>query len=321
MVKVIAIADLHIKRTPGVCWGWNKARYKRFIDDLISTCVERNAILAIAGDSLDSTAPKKEELQLFMYLLHELHKNNVVTLLVSGNHCTVKKGSSILDFLEVSQFPNVYYRRNYSQDNVTFHLCNHDSLDDYEVNLQEGKNILVSHFRCNYNKFVTEEIPVAEFTKPYDLCIVGDIHDSYQEGNLWYTNNPINKEFDTDPTCGYLEISIGNEITVDRVTTNYPRLLGRKVKASEFSSLQFTKQDFYKVEVEGSPEELKLIKEWPSNVILVKVPVVTSSLFIPEVDDVKDTEGSDVGLEEYMKAMGYSDELIVDMMKELRRPL
>ena len=95
---------------PNVPKQWQIDRYEEFIDNLISDCVDKRAILALCGDTLDSIDPKKEELRLFMYLMHELHNNGVTTLLVSGNHESLKAGESILDYLEVDRFENVFFR-------------------------------------------------------------------------------------------------------------------------------------------------------------------------------------------------------------------
>jgi len=320
MVKVIATADCHIKMVPGVSKRWQIARYERFISDLVDKCVKSNSILVIAGDLLDSVSAKKEELQLVLKLLHSLYAHNVTTLMVSGNHSTIKTGESFLDYLELNRFPNIVYRNNFEIENVKFHLVNHDSIHGYVPDLGNGLNILISHFRCNFNKFVTEEIDVEKFTGPFDFCIAGDIHAPFEIGNVVYTDKPINKEFDSNPSCGYLEITIDKDVTYKRVPTYYPSLVGKKVKAHEFNNLVFQPEHYYRVEVEGSPAELKSIQPPSNNVILSKVPVVQSAIAsVEEVEKITEDAYSDDGLIGYMKSLNYEDDLIANMMSELRR--
>lgn len=325
MLKAFAIGDLHLKFVNGVDKRWQETRYLNFIDHIVERCLENDALLIIAGDTLDSINPKKEEVRMLMYMFHQLNKSNVTTLLVSGNHETIKTGSSILDYMELDKFPNVWYRDNYHKDGVTFHLVNHDELTTHKHMKCDGCNVLVSHFRCNYNQFVTEEIDVEKFTASYDLCIVGDIHDGFTLGKIWYTNNAVNKEFDTHPKCGYLEITkTETNCTISRIESSVPSLRYLKLDAQRYAKIKGSSydmgNDFYKIEVEGTPEELRGLTPL-HNSILKRVPLVPNVLNLESTEEVVDVEtgDNDSGLVGYMTSLSYSDKYVAEMMKELRR--
>jgi DNA repair exonuclease SbcCD nuclease subunit len=320
--KFLAVADCHFKFINGVNKKWQRARYKKFIDDIVAKCVEEGFILIIAGDTFESINPKRDELKTFLYFLHSLEKNKITTLLVSGNHETISAGSSILDYLELDRFSNLYYRKNYVANDTTYHLVNHDSIHSYKPTLNKH-NVLISHFRCTVNKFITEEINVAEFTSPYDLCIVGDIHSPFDFDNVWYCNNPINKEFEAEPNCGYLEVNRKlSGWDVQRVPTDYPALVFKKCNAKEYDALDVKDtENFYKIEVAGSPQELRLVQPI-ANSILHKIPLVPASLKVEEGDsEIVGSTGGEEGLISYMKSIKYSDQLVSDMLTELGREL
>lgn len=320
-MKIIHVADLHLKMTPIVPKEWNISRYRSFIDNLIADCKDENAILSLGGDLLDSVTPLKEEIRLFMYLMHRLNKEDIPTLLVSGNHETISQGSSILDYLEVNEFPNIYYRRNIEVQGVKFHLCNHDEIRRFKPDLGKGKNVLISHFRCSIPPRIQEEIDVRTFTESYDLCLLGDIHEPLEFDNCYYSGIPINKDFQTEPKCGYLEVEIDKDIKVTRRSLDYPSLICKKTTTSALPSVKFNPRHFYKVEVEGTPEELRKIKDMPINVKLCKIPLLEESLCSKEelVEDTGSVANLDDDLVAYMKSLKYSDALIAKMVDELRR--
>lgn len=316
-MRLLAIGDLHIKMVPGVPKDWQIKRYEEYIDNLISECKEKPTILAIVGDTLDSITPSKEELRLFLSLLHKLKNEDIHVLLVSGNHCTIQEGSSILDYLLLDEFPNICYRRNLVFNNTTFHLVNHDSLKSYAPSNFTERNILLSHFRCTIPPHITEEINVKKLTKPFDLCIVGDIHTNLQFDNVYYTNQPLNKQFETEPSCSYLEVDL-DTLKVTRKPAFYPSLIAKKMIAKKFHKEKFPAPHFYKVEVEGTPEELRLIKEAHSNVKLCRIPLLEKSVALSEEVTEAPVLSLDDDLVDYMKALGYKDQLIADMLTELR---
>jgi DNA repair exonuclease SbcCD nuclease subunit len=306
---------------PGVPKEWQISRYNLFIDDIIRECVTQNAVLVLAGDLLDSASPLKEELQLFMYFLHELNKASIDTLLVSGNHCSIKRGSSILDYLEVSQFENVYYRKNYHHSNIEFHLCNHDEIHNYTPVITKPRNILISHARCAIPPHITEEIDMEAFTAPYDLCILGDIHMAHSFGNTYYTNNPVNKIFEESVNTGYLVVDIGKDIKVTRVKTEYPALRAVSCTVEELPALRFNKTDFYKVEVTGTPEELRALKEPAPYIKLCKIPLLPDVLPSEELYEEPEVENLADDLVGYMKHLKYTDAQISELLEELEKPL
>lgn len=325
MVKAICVGDLHLKMVPMVPKAWQISRYEQFINDLVDICTKKSAILVLAGDQLDSIEPRKEELKLFLYMLHRLNKANITTLLVSGNHETISKGVSLLDYLEVEKFPNIVYRRTYTVDRVKFYLLNHDTLDTPPKTFsKEFTNVLVTHVRSNVGKFIKEETDVASLVEPFDVCIAGDIHSDITTGKTHYTNSPLNKDFERTPISGYLEVTIdsGNK-TVDRVYTNYPSLIYRRFEFSQLADFTPESEHFYKVDVEGTPEELRKVYLPFDNVRIHKIPKLPDAIASPAASEITPTLTHSVGalddeLVNYMKLLKYDEAYINDMMTEYK---
>lgn len=324
-VKLIGVGDLHIKIRGDVPLAWQTARFRSFVETLVTACKDQDAILILAGDQLDSIEPKKEEIQLFLYLLGQLEAADIPTVLVSGNHETIAEGDSILDYLEVTQFTNICYRSpllNYRGTGVNVYPVNHDALTMPRLDsLRQGFNVLASHFRSDYNKFVREELDVAEFTAPYDLCVAGDIHDAFHFGNVWYTNNPLNKDFETSPTCGWLEVSIDTEqapasCNVFHRRIEFPELRQIECTATEWPP-QIDGRHFYKIQVSGSVSELRDVKNQFPNAKVVRAPVTEHALPTEVM-----AEGSDISLRDgdlendlmtYVSGLGWGDDTTASM--------
>lgn len=321
-MKLIAVGDWHKKIIAGVPTEWQMNRYIQSIDFIVDRCVKQGAILALLGDQLESIEPNKYELKLFNMLLHRLKEANITVLFVAGNHEKVAEGESILDYLGLSYFDNIVYRTNYQYTDVMFHLVNHDSIHSYTPTLDTNlRHVLLSHARCDIPPHIKEEINFKKFTAPYDLCLLGDIHSEIEFGNTYYTNNFVNKVFEERPVNGFLEVTIGKDIKVKRVRTNFPALVAHKTTAAEFGRLTFDPTDYHRVELSGTPEELRLITARCPNVKLVKLPIAPQSL-TTEIEVTSQAEplvlGDDLG--NYLSGgLGYTESYTAAMLDEYGR--
>lgn len=323
MKSFIATADIHIWIRKDVPEEWQMNRYYTLFDKLIELCGEYDADLILAGDLWEKAHPSPEEISLGLRFFRMLREAEITVYAVSGNHETFAAGVDTFSFMDMGRGKTVdiYYGQNMQvpvqNEYTVLHLVNHCNLEEYMrlprlTNLfgEGNQHILISHFRCNYNQFVREEIDVDALLEPFDLCIAGDIHAPYETGKLIYTNTPINKEFQRSVECGVLLLTIDKGTSkVERIPLHLPSLVLVTCTAEEYKELDnLDTVDFYKIEVSGTVGELKEITSDSNKVKLVKQPVTDEVLVDIEVDE---EEIKDVPLEQelydYMQTLGYDD--------------
>lgn len=323
MLTFLCVADVHIKVHADIPLEWQQTRYRQLFKRITAACLANQAALILAGDLLDSIRPKREELQLFFELMQGLQRVDITVYLVSGNHETVAKGVSLLDYLGLEAYPNVVYRPAAPilwGDKVALHLLNHDSLHQPPTALPTYTNILVSHFRCNYNPFVREEIDVSALVGEFDLVIAGDIHDAFTLDNkVVYTNNPINKEFEATPNCGWVWLTVdgdGQTTGILREATRFPALRQLHCSADQWP-VELPQNDFCRVQITGSVEALRNLPDASDlPVKLDKVPD-TLQLAVPEGADARleAAGGLHEELPAYLATLADLDETrVADMM-------
>ena len=322
----LCVADIHcqIKKEVPVVWQIN--RYKELFTTLISLCKEHAADLIITGDTFERSEPELEELQLVMEFFRHLKEEKITTYLVGGNHETISKNISTLDFLDIGKDKtiDVHYKSHgwyleVPEEKATFWFLNHSSLADPQWETPDekpkGLNILISHFRCNLGYHIKEEIDVEGLLQSFDLAVCGDIHCNHEEGKLIYTNQPINKEFQQSPETGVLLLTLDDgTFKTKRIKTSLPALIQRNCNCVEFATLEINARDFYRVEVTGTLPELRLLTA-PANVRLVKQPLVENVLTEVEEEAKELVETTlDVDLMTYMSSLKYSESKIDRMM-------
>lgn len=329
MKKFIATADIHIWMRKGVPEEWQKNRYLLLFDTLVALCKEHQADLILAGDLWEERCPSPTELHLGLLFFRRMREEGITVYAVSGNHETFAPGIDTFGFLDVgySKTLTAYYGHNMqvpiADESTVFHLVNHCNLDEYMrlpslMNLFEAsQHILISHFRCNYNQFVREEIDVDTLLEPFDLCIAGDIHAPFSARKLVYTNTPINKEFQREVDCGVVLLTIDNGAhTIERIPVRLPCLRLITCTAEEYDKIGSLEDgDFYTVEVSGTVAELKEIKQTQENIKLVRQPV--SDIVLADVEETEEIR--DIPLEqeldEYMQTLGYDEDKRCGMLQ------
>jgi len=323
MRRFIACADAHLwlRREAPIAWQFN--RYMQFFELMIELCLHHHAELIIAGDLFERCEPELEEQQLAFIFFRMLKEAGIEVYLISGNHEGLAPGRDTFQYLDMGKDKTI--RVNYGkgmvlqmpEEDCTLHFLSHCDLGTYQGPPVTGTklNILISHFRCNYNQFVKEEIDVDHLLEPFDLAVVGDIHAPYGVGKLVYTNHPINKEFQTSVDTGVLLLTIDKGTAkYERLATNLPSLIQIRIRADEeFPALNET--DFYRIEVTGTVPELKTIVAPQANVKLVKVPEALQVLVQENGEQEEITNRSlDEELASYLGELGYDENKIDRMM-------
>jgi len=324
--KLVITGDWHIRIKPDIPEAWQINRYHLLFDEVIRICLEHGARLVLSGDILDRNRPSLVELQLVTRFLNRCDVNNLTTYLISGNHESLGLGTSTYDYLSpfLSKLEYVHYNPSNEifvplENDVDLYLVGHPALPSYEAgDLRTDKtNILVSHFRCTVNQFIQEELDVAKFIEPFDTCYASDIHmplDLY-DGKLKYTNHPLNSCFEAKAECGLLLVEAnGAGLKDTRIKLSLPNLVQVTTTAADYEDT-LDDVDYYRIEVKGSPDELRSITTASANTKLLKVPDVVSEY----VAETETEEINNVGLEDsllgYLTEMQVPEETITKMMK------
>jgi DNA repair exonuclease SbcCD nuclease subunit len=337
MREFVCCADIHLWIKKDVPEEWQVNRYMQLFESLINLCKEHDAGLFIAGDFFERADPTQEEIQLALVFFRQLKEAGIRVYLISGNHETLREaksdsdlGECTFDYLDagLNKTLDICYGAGGSlfalnKEDCAFHFVNYHNLRQFakktrtKKELQDGGsklNILVTHFRCTVNQFIKEEVDVEALIEPFDLCIAGDIHQPLTVGKLVYTNNPINKEFEREVECGVVLLSIHQgTFEVRRIPMNLPALRQINIKADE-PLPELNKTDFYRVEIEGTIDQLKGLTAPLDNVKLIKVPVVDEVLATPEEEETACHQSLEQELLAYMQELKYHEKKINDML-------
>lgn len=325
MRKYLVTGDVHVVLRKEAPFAWQINRYMQLFELLISICKQHEADLIVAGDLWEKCEPELEEQELAFIFFRMCREAGIEVFLISGNHERISPGRDTFQHLDMGKDKTI--RVNYQprpwvhhlpEEDCTLHFLSHCNLGTYQGPPVTGTklNILISHFRCNYNQFVKEEIDVDHLLQPFDLAVCSDIHDDLTLGKLVYTNVPINKEFQTKANTGVVLLTIDKGTAkYERITTDLPALIQVRLRADEeFPELNST--DFYRIEVTGTVPELKTISAPASNVKLVKVPEALEVLV--REDSSEEPEVLNASLDEelasYLKELGRSEEEIDRLM-------
>ena len=322
--RFICTADVHLWLRREAPVSWQSERYMQLFEFLIEACLHHHAELIIAGDLWEKCEPELEEQELAFIFFRMCREAGVEVYLIGGNHESIGPGKDTFQYLDMGKDKTI--KVNYQpkpwvlqmpEEDCTLHFLSHCGLGTYHGPPVTGAklNILISHFRCNYNQFVKEEIDVDHLLEPFDLAVVGDIHAGFSLGKLIYTNHPINKEFQSSVDTGVLLLTIDKGAAkYERIATNLPSLIQIRIRADEeFPPLNET--DFYRIEVTGTVPELKNISAPQANVKLVKVPEALQVLVQENGEQEEITNRSlDEELALYLKELGYDENKIDRMM-------
>lgn len=326
--RLVVTADWHIRIRPDIPEDWQLLRYRGLFFTIICNCLMYDATLVLAGDILDRNRPSLQELNLLMEFLSEVNSRGITTYLISGNHENLGQGTCTYDYLQsfLSKLEHVHYNSSNTMfvpldNNVDLYMVGHPALTTYEHSeLRKGKaSILVSHFRPTVNQFIQEEIDVEKFIAPYTIAAVGDIHMplNLYDGRLMFTNHPINSCYEAAPNCSFLLLEANEAgIKAERKRAYTRNLISIKTSAVDYVEPEVVEdnEDFYRIEVTGSPEELRKITTDKWYIKLLKVPEVVSEYVADEGTAEIKNVSLEQSLKDYMQSMNMDEETIGKMM-------
>ena len=331
MQKFIVSGDQHLKVSKELPLEWQLNRYRALFMSYIDLCKEHDAELILAGDLFHNVRPNLHEVQLFLELLHLLEDEAICTSIISGNHENMGTAGTTLDYFnsvfEASSYVQYYSEIGYrDEDDVSLTFVGHNRLQQWlertEDVRMDGTKVIFSHFRPTVNYFIQEEIDVQSFLVGCDYCFAGDIHmpcDLFG-GKLVYTNSPLNNHFEPAPDCGCLLVCLdqGN-VSHRRIPLTLPNLVQVTVTADAFADSVDT-FNYYRIEVTGTPEELRQIRTESGNTKLLKIPDVVDTYVESEVVEEVKNQSLQGALVAYMQELDFTEELITKMMGVMNEP-
>lgn len=310
------------------------SRYEGLFDTLLSLCKSNEASLILAGDWFHKAEPDLEEIQLTMQFFRRCKDSNIEVYIIAGNHESIAPKVNTLQFLDMGKDKTINVHFNdvgtldILDEATSIYFLSHSHLPK-SSNATElfqfyagHTNILISHFRCNVNQFIKEEVNVDLLSMPFDLVIAGDIHQSFETGKVIYTNQPLNSIFEKKSDTSVILLSVcAGKFAVKRIKTELPSLIQINCTCEEYAGLKLNGTDYYRVEVTGTLPELRLIQAQP-NVKVVKQPLVDVVLTAQE-DEVTETHEEqkiELGLTKYLNDLNYSDSKISRLMEVWSEP-
>lgn len=252
-MKILFIADIHIKLgQKNVPTAWALNRYKLF-NDKISKLQESVDLVILGGDIFDRV-PTMDEVEVYFEHIEIFTKK---TLIIPGNHESVKKSTTFLSKLKRST-----HRQN---KNVTIidECCTIDGIDfipynklkEYCTNPVEFSNrVLVTHVRGDIPPHVKAEIPL-EVLDRWDVVLAGDLHSySNSQRNILYPGSPMSTSFHRSPVDNGVIIFDTETLEHEWISLGLPQLLRKTIQAGE--PMPGTDYDHTIYEVEGDMAQL-----------------------------------------------------------------
>ena len=248
MENFIVSGDQHLAINKHSPTEWQVNRYEELFDTYLTLCKEHKASLILSGDWFHKAEPELEEIQLTMQFFRRCKTEGVEVFIIAGNHCSMANGVNTLDFLDMGRDKtiNVHYKphgwyHEVPEEKATLWFLSHCNLaapkwETPDVK-PEGINILISHFRCTLGFHIKEEIDVAGLVQSFDLAVCSDIHCEHEDGNLFYTAQPMNSEFQNTPNTGVILLSVdAGKYNLKRIATSLPALIQRNCNCVEFAT-------------------------------------------------------------------------------------
>lgn len=334
MKTFLAIADVHLKVHKDAPVSWSVSRYREFFKYIVEQCKEKSAGLWILGDLCDTAKPSLVELELLLEFFHLLEREKIYTTLIGGNHEVCESNNtSIYDYLKLETFgPRLGHSYiNYAlneyhvyDDKFSTLSVSHHKLKDFAKVDYDTKNMLptifLGHIRGNVGKYVKEEFPLSQLSNKFNAVFLGDIHSDIEIDGCVYCNVPINSQYEVQPNCSYLEITVdGSKVNWKRIYTDFPSLIQANTTAKDFHKLNFDERHFYRCNVSGTREALKLVPKFLHNVkIEAEIEGVEMADVLEHEVEQKVYSTLDEEMFEFVSSVVVESELLVPLVEEWR---
>jgi len=280
--RFIITGDIHLDLTKNTEFELN--RFKEYINLLDKEA----GVIVFAGDLFNRAKPTLIEIKAFYEAINLLSINHKIVI-IDGNHEKVDKYTTTFDYLPRDKFIYLTAPTVYKYNKVNLWFVGHSHLKDVNtIELLEGKNLLVSHFRCSLG-VIKQEVNVNQISKDFDYVIVGDIHQHYKPfNNVEYTSQPYNTHYDTQKDNGYIVLDLKPrtyKVTYKKV--NLPNKYKLELTAKEYLDLfhSFSKDNLYKITIKDRVDNVKNLSK-RDNVLLSFSPTI--NIDEGQLDTIKD---------------------------------
>ena len=127
---------------------------------------------------------------------------------------------------------------------------------------------------------IVESVVGDVWDESYPLVVSGHIHDFDELGsNIIYTGTPIQHAFGDNEDKGVFLFEFQDGAVYEKIDLQLPKKKIVKISCSEITSLKnLNPKYYYKIEISGTPEELKAIKLGPFLQMLPKSKIVYKTI-------------------------------------------
>lgn len=246
------VSDIHLNLRGDSSWASS-----RFLSLFKLLAENKSETIILGGDIFDLSKVSLDELKVFYDGIKLLTDVNKEVIVISGNHENLSDNKTVFDFIPHVGF--TYYEDELVKlDGYDLYFVSHlkcKEIINKKKDISKRKSILFSHFRANFGTFIKGEIDVAEVSKMFDHCFVGDIHHTHTPyPNVTYPSSPYSIHFDIPRDFGYFVIDLGSTFSYHWERLDLPCKILQKVSSSDvLQGLQLEDSNRYKVVIEDFP--------------------------------------------------------------------
>ena len=277
----------------------------------IASKSSNKAILCLVGDVFDYDTPSYAEIKLFYDFVDSL-KDTFDILVTSGNH-----DPSIFTFLPELNYNYIHTQYKFRVGHQIYNMVSWQYLKTYMQTMQPSSDILLTHARATYGKFVIEEVDFEALSKNHKEVILGDIHDYYQPyPNVTYTSSPSSVTFVQDRAKHGCLVTHKNKTSFKpcRIPTKKVKSFTDVQKAVDFIKSMGEVDDLYKVKIACNPEEVFKLRFVSHPKVRKDIKIVT-----PEVQKNERYQQSLHKIRQFLSEQADVTQFIFDHIGEKRK--
>ena len=270
-MKFLAIADIHFDK-----YDFSKPKYSDWQGKVYDKAIEaihkhiekeKPDYIFWLGDIIEHDRIHNREMEYVDKLFS--HGYDCEQLLISGNHCLVSGTPHKEYFWDsnsklLEKYGIKYVKTIHRIEEIDALVVSHRSIKSLETYRKKHK-FLMSHIRWGINKFITHEI-APHFIKNFEHCVLGDIHQRFQEDQVIYTGVPYDIHFkNEDVKPSILMWEDGKFTWLDTLTDKYrKKLIVCEDVEEALSKLPPNDTNWYKIKVTDIALNLKRLPNLPN---------------------------------------------------------